>query len=239
MSDDHFHYDQLMLKAHRGLIRDVLLSVLDEGLPGEHHFFIIFSTTHAGTRISDRLMAQYPQEMTIVMQHQYSNLKVHKDRFEIQLSFNRIPELLVIPFEAITGFVDPSVPFGLQLAGEAAAGLENSIGMLVPGLPQSETNELSQELSDQTDTPSGKYVSDEMRIKPEAIAEMLESEETSVPSIFPAKSNLRDISEDEKNALFAPDDQDEADDDKWEKDTEEEEGNANIVQLDAFRKKSK
>ncbi len=241
MSDDHFNYDQLMLDAHRELIRNVLARVARTGLPGDHHFFIIFRTSHEGTRISDRLRAQYPEEMTIVLQHQYSNLKVHDDRFEIQLSFNRIPELLVIPFAAITGFVDPSVPFGLQLAGESAAGLENSIGMLVPGLPRSplegETGKGHQPAKAEQETPLAPSSDFEAHEESESVTSLWESEETSVPSIFPAgvetgKNNgiehKSPVSDHENSETEKPFDEE-----------PEEDMSTNIVQLDAFRKKSK
>jgi len=239
MSDDHFQYDLLMMDAHRELIRQVLLKVEQTGLPGEHHFFIIFSTTHEGTSISDRLMAQYPQEMTIVLQHQYSNLKIHKDRFEIQLSFNRIPELLVIPFDAITGFVDPSVPFGLQLAGENNAGLENSIGMLVPGLPQASPAEELEEFLDEEETQaditaSSDHSSSIEFLRPpenEVSAASWKNDETSVPTIFPAKRNLRDVSAKESYQVVK--------NEQDEEENQEDEVPANIVHLDAFRKKSK
>ena len=240
MSDDHFKYDQLMLDAHRELIRQVLLKVEQTGLPGEHHFFIIFSTTHRETRISDRLKAQYPKEMTIVLQHQYSNLKIHQDRFEIQLSFNRIPELLVIPFDAITGFVDPSVPFGLQLAGEAAAGLENSIGMLVPGLPQAADD--GDALWKGSNIPE-KSVVDEHFVEDDdaetnEVTPLWEGEDTSVPTIFPAKSTLHEVkSEPSDSPETGHTNIKSVDDETIEEDKEAE--NANIVQLDAFRKKSK
>ena len=231
MSDDHFNYDQLMLDSHRSLIREVLLQVEETGLPGEHHFFIIFRTTHPGARISDRLKAQYPEEMTIVLQHQYSNLKILKDRFEIQLSFNRIPELLVVPFAAISGFVDPSVPFGLQLAGDPAAGLENSIGMLVPGLPQTskEPQSLGEILGVDAE-PSNQRSQDG---EPGDDVEFWEGEETSVPSVFEKKSTLHDVNEDETELDATNEETDENEEE------EKEVPSANIVQLDAFRKKSK
>ncbi len=84
------------------------------GLPGEHHFYIAFNTKYPGVEISERLAQRYPREMTIVLQHQYWNLKVHDDRFEVELSFDNIPEKLVIPFDAVKGFLDPAVQFGLQ-----------------------------------------------------------------------------------------------------------------------------
>ncbi|MCP4935545.1 MAG: hypothetical protein GY927_15405 [bacterium] len=230
MSDDHFNYNQLMLESHRSLIRKVLLQVEETGLSGEHHFFIIFRTTHPGTRLSDRLRAQYPEEMTIVLQHQYSNLKIHKNRFEIQLSFNRIPELLVVPFASISGFVDPSVPFGLQLAGDPAAGLENSVGMLVPGLPQTSNEPQTPDEFMEGDAATSHERSENG--KPGDDVEFWDGNETSVPSVFGSKSTLHNVNTD-KNA---------ADLDKIDENLEEDEEDppaANIVQLDAFRKKSK
>lgn len=243
MPDDHFNYDQLMLDAHRELIRQVLLKVEQTGLPGEHHFFIIFNTTHKGARISDRLRAQYPSEMTIVVQHQYSNLKIYKDRFEIQLSFNRIPELLVVPFSAITGFVDPSVPFGLQLASEPPTGLENSIGMLVPGLPQiSPEDEASKESAkkpEQETADTDEYLVDDFDNSNEDLTAFWEGADTSVPTIFPAKNKMRDVSEDETDKPQSAVKLADVEEDDENEDEEEEAVNANIVQLDAFRKKSK
>jgi hypothetical protein len=109
-------YEKAMLDAYRHLIRSVLEDVERDGLPGEHHFYIVFRTQHEGVRLSERLREQYPHEMTIVLQHQFRNLRVDKDRFQVQLTFGGIPEILVIPYEAISGFADPAASFGLQLA---------------------------------------------------------------------------------------------------------------------------
>jgi hypothetical protein len=114
MAEDLIRYDLLAQNALRGVIRQVLLKVLEEGLPGEHHFFVAFETNAPGVRISPRLKAQYPDEMTIVLQHQFWDLRVDDDRFSIKLSFDNVPETLVVPFAAIKGFFDPSVQFGLQ-----------------------------------------------------------------------------------------------------------------------------
>lgn len=114
MAEDLIRYDLLAQNALRGVIRQVLLKVLEEGLPGEHHFFVAFETNAPGVRISPRLKAQYPDEMTIVLQHQFWDLQVDDDRFSIKLSFDNVPETLVVPFAAIKGFFDPSVQFGLQ-----------------------------------------------------------------------------------------------------------------------------
>jgi hypothetical protein len=111
---DQIRYDLLTQQALRGVVRNVLADAAKKGLPGEHHFFISFDTHADGVRISDRLLAQYPKEMTIILQHQFWDLKVAEDEFEVGLSFGGIPEKLTVPFEAINGFFDPSVQFGLQ-----------------------------------------------------------------------------------------------------------------------------
>lgn len=114
MPEDLIRYDVLTSEALRGIIRTVLLRVQKRGLPGEHHFFVNFSTTAPGVIVSKRLKEQYPDEMTIVLQHKFWDLMVHDDRFEVRLSFNNVPERLVIPYAAIKNFVDPSVPYGLN-----------------------------------------------------------------------------------------------------------------------------
>ncbi len=107
-------YGNLMHRAMRGLIQSVLADVAAHGLPGGHHFFITFDTTAEGVQIADWLRARYPQEMTIVIQHWFENLKVTDDGFSITLNFGNSPEPLVIPFDALRTFVDPSVEFGLR-----------------------------------------------------------------------------------------------------------------------------
>jgi hypothetical protein len=114
MAADQIRYDLLTQKALRGMVRDLLIDIGRRGLPGEHHFFIAFNTLHEGVKLSQRMRAQYPEEMTIVLQHQFWDLTVDDERFEVGLSFNGIPERLTIPFAAIKGFFDPSVQFGLQ-----------------------------------------------------------------------------------------------------------------------------
>ncbi len=107
-------YAQLIDNAMRGMVRDVLRSVVKSGLPGEHHFYISFRTTYPGARISDALRARYPHEITIVLQHQFWDFVVDEQQFQVTLSFGGVPEKLVIPFAALTAFADPSVKFGLQ-----------------------------------------------------------------------------------------------------------------------------
>src|SRR6516162_62470 len=114
MATDHIRYDVLARDALRGVLRRVLSDAAAHGLPGEHHFFITFVSSADGVKLSPRLFAQYPEEMTIILQHQFWDLVVTEDRFEVGLSFGGIPERLVVPFAAIKSFFDPSVQFGLQ-----------------------------------------------------------------------------------------------------------------------------
>lgn len=111
---DHIRYDLLTQQALRGVVRTVLADTAKKGLPGEHHFYISFETQAEGVRLSDRLRAQYPEDMTIILQHQFWDLAVTDAGFEVGMSFGGIPEKLYIPFAAVTGFFDPSVQFGLQ-----------------------------------------------------------------------------------------------------------------------------
>ncbi|MCT8160349.1 SspB family protein [Pseudoruegeria sp. SHC-113] len=107
-------YGNLMHTAMRGLIRTVLQDVADNGLPGQHHFFITFDTLHPDVELADWLSDRYPGEMTVVMQHWYDNLEVGEDGFSVTLNFGDSPEPLYIPYDAIVTFVDPSVEFGLR-----------------------------------------------------------------------------------------------------------------------------
>ena len=114
MATDLIRYDVLVHDALRGMLRRVLTDAAEHGLPGEHHFFITFLSTADGVKLSPRLLAQYPEEMTIILQHQFWDLVVTEDRFEVGLSFGGIPERLVVPFVAIKSFLDPSVQFQVQ-----------------------------------------------------------------------------------------------------------------------------
>ncbi|MBS7541467.1 SspB family protein [Ancylobacter lacus] len=120
MSVDLIRYDLLVQDALRGVVRRVLGDVARDGLPGEHHLYISFDTRAAGVRISSRLKEKYPEEMTIILQHQFWDLIVTEQYFEVGLSFNRVPERLHVPFAALKGFFDPSVKFGLQFEPSAA-----------------------------------------------------------------------------------------------------------------------
>ncbi|MFD1343451.1 SspB family protein [Litorisediminicola beolgyonensis] len=111
---DGIDYGNLMHRAMRGLIQQVLTDVAAEGLPGEHHFFITFDTGHPDVEIADWLSDRYPGEMTVVMQHWFDDLAVTDDGFAVTLNFGDAPERLYIPYDAIKTFVDPSVEFGLR-----------------------------------------------------------------------------------------------------------------------------
>jgi hypothetical protein len=120
--NDRFHYDALVDDALRSVVRRVLTQVADKGLPGSHHFYISFRSADAGVQLPEYLRAKYPEEMTIVLQHQYWDLIVHNDFFEVTVSFNKQQERIKVPFAALSAFVDPSVRFGLQFDRKDKAG---------------------------------------------------------------------------------------------------------------------
>jgi len=124
MAKDYIGYEALTDKALRGVVRDALARVQKQGLIGSHHFYLTFKTHDPGVDIPDFLKERYPDEMTIVLQHQFWGLEVTPDWFEVTLSFNRINERLHIPFAAVTAFADPSVKFGLQFQADLAAEIE-------------------------------------------------------------------------------------------------------------------
>jgi hypothetical protein len=122
MSKDRMRYDLLVQDALRSVVKSALKRVVKEGLPGNHHFFISFRTDADGVEMSDALRAQYPEEMTIVLQNQFWDLVVDEEGFSVALKFNQVMQPLHIPFRALTMFNDPAVQFQLQLQPMAAAG---------------------------------------------------------------------------------------------------------------------
>jgi uncharacterized protein len=120
--NDRFHYDALVDDALRSVVRRVLRQVADKGLPGSHHFYISFRSTDPGVHLPEYLRAKYPEEMTIVLQHQYWDLIINDDFFEVTVSFNKQQERIKVPFTALSAFVDPSVRFGLQFDRKDKAG---------------------------------------------------------------------------------------------------------------------
>ncbi|HVZ70423.1 MAG TPA: ClpXP protease specificity-enhancing factor SspB [Rhizomicrobium sp.] len=121
MAKDYIGYQALTDAALRSVVRDALRRIEKQGLIGAHHFYLTFKTRHPGVDIPDFLKEQYPDEMTIILQHQFWGLKVKEDHFEVALSFRKLPATLIIPFAALTAFFDPGVQFGLQFkTGEEA-----------------------------------------------------------------------------------------------------------------------
>jgi len=208
MSEDLIRYDILAQDALRGVVRKVLSEVARTGIPGEHHFFISFATRAPGVRVSSRLLAQYPDEMTIVLQHQYWDLSVTEQAFEVGLSFNNVPERLLIPFSALKGFTDPSAQFALQF--ELAA------------------------KPDTVDTPAadGPVL---VPVKPAPIAALPETSvpESSVPAVPARAEPAPEPNIQAEPALAEP----AAATDESSEDSESEPVEAEIVSLDAFRKK--
>lgn len=148
MSEDiELDYDYLMQRAFRYLMRDVLIMVADLGdAPGEHHFYIEFLTEAPGVDIPDHLKEQYPERMTIVLQHQFDSLNVSDEGFEVTLWFKSKEARLKIPFDAVTSFADPSTQFGLRFEPENTASKEDEAS-------QEETAESSSDDADASDAP--------------------------------------------------------------------------------------
>ena len=111
---NNFDYPAMVDNAMRGVVKEVLQQADRDGFSGEHHFYISFNTNYPGVSLSSQLKAKYPDEMTIVLQHQFWDMDIQNERFSLMLSFNNVPEKLVIPYDAMTAFADPSVKFGLQ-----------------------------------------------------------------------------------------------------------------------------
>lgn len=148
---DSIDYGNLMHTAMRGLIKKVLLDVKDQGLPGEHHFFITFDTTHPDVQIADWLRERYPAEMTVVVQHWFDNLDIRDDGFSITLNFGDAPEPLNIPFDALRTFVDPSVEFGLRFEADEDDEEEPALHSVDQEAPEIEPVEIM--LVDEEDAP--------------------------------------------------------------------------------------
>jgi len=134
-------YPELMERALKGVVRAALDLIADDGLPGEHHMYITFRTEAPGVDITPRLRAQYPEEMTVVLQHQFWGLETDDDGFEVTLSFGGISERLVIPWDSMVGFVDPSVEFGLRFGTELEAVLDGDADKGETGEAEAEDSE--------------------------------------------------------------------------------------------------
>lgn len=141
--EDLIRYDILAQEALREVVKKVLKEVSRTGLPGDHHFYITFDTNYAGVRMSDRMKEKYPEEMTIVVQHQYWDLETSDSGFSIGLSFDNIPETMAVPYASIRGFFDPAVQFGLQFdasenddQGESAENADDATVSALPSPPK-------------------------------------------------------------------------------------------------------
>jgi hypothetical protein len=139
MAKDFIGYQALTDAALRGVVRDALRRIEKQGLIGSHHFYLTFKTKFPGVDIPEFLCEQYPDEMTIILQHQFWGLKITEDRFEVTLTFKKLPATLVIPFAALTAFFDPGVQFGLQFRGAEGDGRSGATQMLPP-MPAPEQN---------------------------------------------------------------------------------------------------
>lgn len=218
-------YAKLQQEAMRGVVRAVLQQVVKTGLPDEHHFYISFHTQAQGVILSKRLKEKYPTEMTIVLQHRFWDLIVSEDRFEVKLTFDGIPERLVVPFAAIKVFIDPSVRYGLQFDEEAS-------DRDAPSVPRAVTADATYDVVDATDTPRTQSKKPRAPRKPRGDKDAPNSAPTlvavkSVPSIPPNPEPASRAGEE------APKDGDDADAAK----EQAPEGGAKILSLDQFRKK--
>lgn len=168
MAEDLIRYDILTQDALRAMIAKLLDEVTRTGLPGDHHFFITFDTCAPKVQLSSRMKEKYPEEMTIVVQHRFWELQVKEDHFQIGLSFDEIPETLVVPFAAIKGFYDPSVKFGLQFEVQIPDEDPKEIIGLTPKLVKDEETEPK----DKTKGKAGK----KSKSSPELFEELLDED---------------------------------------------------------------
>ncbi len=158
MTGHELRYDRMVEEALLGVVRRALADVSENGLPGNHHFYITFRTDHPGVVLPEHLRQRYPGEMTIVLQHQFWGLEVEEEAFGVTLSFNDVPERLQIPFQAVVAFADPSVRFGLQFDVDDEGDSEESEGDdLLSGLSEVESAGLPG--AETATSPSGKQKS--------------------------------------------------------------------------------
>ncbi|MEM7237324.1 MAG: ClpXP protease specificity-enhancing factor SspB [Pseudomonadota bacterium] len=158
---DHagFDYGKLMQRALRSLMVEVLGRVAEDGLPGDHHLYISFDTTHPGVDMADWLHDAYPDEMTIVMQEWFEDLAVMGDRFQVTLSFRDTPHTLVVPFDAVRTFVDPSVEFGLKFDAHDSSEDEEYLPPVLVAAAEPEETAPETEEPDEGDATSADVVS--------------------------------------------------------------------------------
>ena len=221
MPVDHIRYDILVQEALRGMVRNVLAEAAKNGLMGDHHFFVTFDTTADGVQLSDRLREQYPEEMRIVLQHQFWGMKVTDEQFEVGLSFGGVAEKLVIPYTAIKIFDDPSVQFKLQF--ETLAETADEDDESAPGEPLKTVEpKPGSKLGPRTESKSEPRTESKLEAKLRTSGKQ-EPTRTSVPA-----SPLPDTPKAETSAETGPD---------GPPDTPPDRPGAEVVRLDRFRKK--
>ena len=243
MSVDLIRYDLLVQDALRAVVRRVLTDVARDGLPGDHHLYISFDTRAPGVRLSPRLKEKYPEEMTIVLQHQFWDLIVTETFFEVGLSFNGIPERLHVPFDTLKGFFDPSVKFGLQFEPTTVDELEaedDDVPVIAPApvatgprvVPDNSTvtslNEARPTSVPSTKAPAKPAAKAEPEPKVEAKQKVEPKAEAKPQPKVEAKPEPKPAKATEAAKPTEQDDAAKADAQK---------GGAQVVRLDAFRKK--
>lgn len=159
MAEDLLRYDRMVQSALLGVVREALEAVAEDGVPGNHHFYITFRSADPGVSIPDHLRVTYPEEMTIVLQHQFYGLEVDNDHFEVTLSFRKALERLSIPFSAVTAFVDPSVNFGLRFEADGDVSPTKGNGEIDEALFADEPGEEASEEEPREGGPEEKVVS--------------------------------------------------------------------------------
>ncbi|KQU51882.1 Stringent starvation protein B [Bosea sp. Leaf344] len=214
MAKDILRYDLMVQDALKGVVRKILTEAGRDGLPGEHHFYVTFRTGAPGVRLSQRLRDKHPEEMTIVLQHQFWDLNVSEHAFEVGLSFSGVPERLLVPFDALTTFFDPSVQFGLKF----------------------ETQEVPQEAPASEPAPSGKALrgaGSEPNLAPAApIALPTKAAPAGLPAVKGKAAEAKgDAAKSARPDAAAKETGKEASE-------AGEEAGAQVVSLDAFRKKT-
>ena len=211
MSEDLIRYDILTQNALRSMIANLLEEITRTGLPGDHHFFITFDTCAPNVQLSARMKEKYPEEMTIVVQHRFWDLEVKNDGFQIGLSFDDIPEILIIPLGAIKGFYDPSVKFGLQFEVQTQDDETNKSAKLGPSFVKE-------------NAPNLKFISEKPKKKRKTAKKAGSSSKLPKDDKSPAKSE----------PFKAPEI---PGDDKKIGDSDDQREGAQVVSLDSFRNK--
>jgi len=153
MAKDYIGYQALTDAALRGVVRDALRRIEKQGLIGSHHFYLTFKTHFPGVEIPAFLREQYPDEMTVILQHQFWGLKVKDDHFEVALTFRKLPATLVIPFAALTAFFDPGVQFGLQFKSVDGEAKQGGPMQIMPPQAAPEQNEVPDEEPPKEEAP--------------------------------------------------------------------------------------